>query len=291
MTTKLLTPIKTILRAIIPKNTRNTIKHQFSILKFQLSQYINRPNLYNLASQERNGVLYLADTHLTFDERQILFSLIRGLRPERVLEIGSFHGGSASIICAAMEDNKKGKIIGIDPVPAITTPSKRFFGRFKLIEAASPDGLSIAREQAGGTFDFAHLDGINIYDQALNDLEGTLPYLSDEAYILINNPFHYGVNRAVSDFIEKHSDIFDCGFLTQTVQPKVDPHVAYAGLRLLRHSKNPIADPQPIIERCYHDAGLSPPTPNSDLLNHDIWYCKFVQSCPHCKQHTEAHEK
>ena len=146
-----LTPIKRIAKSVIPNSTRDYLRNKYSNLKFQWSRYLNRPNLYGLNTSERSGTIYLADTHLTFDERQILFSLVRGLKPNRVVEIGSFHGGSASIICAALEDNNKGIIIGIDPVPAISTPKKRFFDRFQLIKAASPEGISLAREMAGGT--------------------------------------------------------------------------------------------------------------------------------------------
>lgn len=294
MVQKLLTFVKVSIRTIIPRNAYTTLRDAYTTLrerittwKFRCVTYMKRPNLYTLKSTERSGVLYLADTHLTFDERQILFALIRGIRPERVLEIGSFHGGSASIICAAMEDNGKGKLIGIDPEPAISTPQQRFFGRFELIEGISPTAITIAREHAGGSFDLAHLDGINMYDQAIKDLEGTLPHLKDEAYILVNNPFHYGVNRAISEFVEKHNDIMDCGFLSQTVDTEVDPDVAYAGLRLLRHFKNPIADPQPIIERCYKESNLPSPKPNLELSNHDVWFCKHIQPCPHCSQKSD----
>src|SRR5882724_4224219 len=67
-----------------------------------------RPNLFSLASNERIGIVYMARTHLSTAERLLLYTMVRGLRPERVLEIGSAYGGSASIMACAMEDNGAG---------------------------------------------------------------------------------------------------------------------------------------------------------------------------------------
>src|SRR3954465_12436830 len=44
-----------------------------------------------------------APVEMTRGERLMLFSLTFALRPARYLEIGTFRGGSAMIVCAAME--------------------------------------------------------------------------------------------------------------------------------------------------------------------------------------------
>ena len=55
---------------------------------------------------------------LLWEERLMLYALVRGLRPTNLLEIGSFYGGSAQLIHAAMIANGKGHLwcVDINPV-------------------------------------------------------------------------------------------------------------------------------------------------------------------------------
>jgi predicted O-methyltransferase YrrM len=219
------------------------------------------------------GVVYTANTHLTIDERLLLYALVRGMRPQRVLEIGTLHGGSASIIASAMEDVGVGRVIGLDPVRAITTPRRRFHGRFEIIEKASPEGIADASVAAGGAFDLAHLDGINIYDQAKRDIEGVLPYMAPTSYILINNPFHYGVAQAIRESIRANSTLHDCGYVCTSADATVLPNLAYQGLQLLRVGPE-TSEPQPYIDRAFRALGKAPPSYSVDSLNDDVWYSR-----------------
>lgn len=67
----------------------------------------------------RSSVVYRVQTHLSEPERLLLFGLVRGLRPAHVLDIGTFHGASAAIIAAALEDNGAGTLVGVDPMNAV----------------------------------------------------------------------------------------------------------------------------------------------------------------------------
>jgi len=229
----------------------------------------------------RGSMIYRVQTHLSEPERLLLFGLVRGLRPGRVLEIGTFHGASAAIIAAALEDNGAGTIVGVDPLNAIEYPKRYYFGRFTLVNAPSPDGLDRARELAGGPFDFVHLDGINIYRQVAADLEACLPHLADRAYLLVNNPLHYGVDHAVRDALAAHDRLVDCGFVGTWADPHVMPECGYSGLRLLRWGA-PVDDPQPIVAQAFDSAGLPVPSYHENIDNHDIWYCREIAPCQYC---------
>ena len=116
-----------------------------------------QPNLYRIDTPERLGVVYTALTHLSTAERLFLYCIVRGTRRQRVLEIGSAAGGSASIIAAAMEDNRCGMIVGIDPLQQIDSSEAKYYGRFNLLNFAAPSGLDEASRTAGGPIRFSLL--------------------------------------------------------------------------------------------------------------------------------------
>jgi hypothetical protein len=221
-------------------------------------------------------------------ERLFLYSFLRGQRPERILEIGSRHGGSASIMAAALEDSQRGnektpgQIIGVDPGAKITVPQRNFFGRFTLVEGFSPDAIPQARELAGGPFNLVLIDGLHIHSQAVKDIEGVLPHLADNAYLLFHDAFHYGLSEAIAEALRVNEKLIDCGYAC--ARPAAMPLLAYGGLRLLRFASSAIMDPQPTIEREYARQKKHPPQRDPELLDHDEWYCRVHQPCAHCQR-------
>jgi len=243
--------------------------------------WFRRPDIYRMGTPERLGIIFNAPTHLSTSARMIIYAIVRGTRPERALEIGTALGGSAAIIAAAMEDNGVGKIIGIDPLRRVDPALRRYFGRFKLIQRVAPDGIEEAAQLAGGTFDLVFYDGPNIHAATSSIIAAILPYLSERAFLIVDNGLHYGVHQALSDAIENDDRLHDCGFVCGKLGTH-DRHAAYNGLRLIRFESNNVSDPQPLIEREYRAAGLPVPTFDPEVLNHDGWWCRTVQACPKC---------
>jgi predicted O-methyltransferase YrrM len=233
----------------------------------QLSAWLHRPNIYQMSTPERLGIIYTAPTHLSTPERLFLYSLVRGTLPQRVLEIGTAFGGSAAIISTALEDNGLGTLIGVDASPRVDPDLPRYHGRFKLVEHAAPKGIEEAARLADGTFDLVFYDGPNVHSAASIIVAAIIPHLSERAYIIIDNGFHYGLHQAIIDAAELGLH---------------DRHVAYDGLRLVRFESNQVSDPQPIIDREYRAAGLPVPAFDVEVLNHGGWWCRVVQACPKC---------
>jgi cephalosporin hydroxylase len=120
----------------------------FKLFRKQISQRIHRPNVFDLHTKERLGVVYANPSEMSLNEKFFLYALVRGSRPQNVIEIGSRHGGSASIIASAMMDINPATtatIFGVDPENAITVRSSRLFDRFKLVQMPSPEGVHEAR--------------------------------------------------------------------------------------------------------------------------------------------------
>lgn len=88
------------------------------------------------------GVIFCVDNHMSIEERLLLYALVRGTRTQRVLEIGSQFGASASVIAAALQDAGGGIVVGVDPAPRIDVRQRRYFGRLRLVRKASPGGHS-----------------------------------------------------------------------------------------------------------------------------------------------------
>jgi hypothetical protein len=223
----------------------------------------------------------MAETHLSAAERIFVYAIVRGAMPRRVLEIGCALGGSASIIAAAMEDVGSGAIVGVDPIRRLDPSHPRYFGRFRLIEAAAPDGVEEARRLAGGAFDLVFYDGPNVCDEVGRIMSAVAPFLAPQAYVVFDNGLHYGVHEAVRRLIAADPRFHDCGFVCRAVQTH-DPHAAYNGLRLVRFDAAAVGDPQPWIDDAYRAASLAPPTFDPLALNHDVWWCAKVRPCERC---------
>jgi predicted O-methyltransferase YrrM len=246
-----------------------------------LNAWLRRPDIYRMNTPERLGIVYSAATHLSTPERLFLYAIVRGTLPQRALEIGTALGGSAAIVAAAMEDNGIGTLVGIDPERRVDPALPRYYGRFRLIESVAPKGIEEAATLAGGKFDLVFYDGPNIHTAARSIIEAIVPHLSERAFIIIDNGFHYGVHQAITEVIEVNGRLHDCGFVCVRLGVH-DRHVAYNGLRLVRYESNRVSDPQPAINREYRAAGLPVPAFDPEVVNHDGWWCRTVQACPKC---------
>src|SRR5262249_13884659 len=254
---------------------------QFATKAKTVIALFRRPNIYRGSTPERLGIIYSAPTHLSTAERLFLYALVRGTVPKRVLEIGTARGGSAAIIAAAMEDNGVGTIIGVDPERHVEPTDRHYYGRFQFVQGTAPKGIDEAARLSGGKFDLVFYDGPNIHSATSSIIAAIVPHLSDRAYIVVDNGFHYGVHQAISDAIETDGRLHDCGFVCVKLGVH-DRHAAYNGLRLVRFERKRVRDPQPFIDREYRAAGLPAPTFDPEVLDHDGWWCRTMQPCPKC---------
>lgn len=190
---------------------------------------------------ERFNVVYSAPVLMTWPERVVLYGLIFGLRPQRCLEIGTNMGGSALIIGAALDDIGAGQLVCVDSEPQVEPEHwQQLAHRAKLITGMSPQVLPQTVVAAGGLFDFALIDGDHELPGVIRDIEGVLPLLANDAYMIFHDAHYYGVADAIDRMLEKYSDrLTDCGMLSteQTPEGKTvkGRPVIWGGLRMLRH--------------------------------------------------------
>jgi hypothetical protein len=164
--------------------------------------------------------------------------------------------------------------------------------RATLIVGRSPEDLPRARDAAGGPFDFVLVDGMHRYDHARDDIAAVLPHLADGAYLLFHDAFHYGVATAIREALEANPSLVDCGYPCRTANVYSDPVTPYNGFRLLRWTAAAVAprsvDVEQVVDPIYAEHNRPRPPVRTDMLNHDIWYCRAVSPCEYCRSREKA---
>lgn len=169
-------------------------------------------------------------------EKIFLYAFVFAFAPERVLEIGVRWGGGSRIIHAALSDLGHGRLVGLDPAPAVEFDWSLIEDRAALVVGSSPQDLGRARDAAGGAFDMVFVDGDHSFEGVQRDLEGIRPYLAKGAAILLHDAYHPPVARAIA--LAPEMGYQPCGVIARTrndgVHVESGKVIPYGGVELLR---------------------------------------------------------
>jgi hypothetical protein len=188
---------------------------------------------------KRLAVVYGDQSWMTMPERVLLYGIVAALAPERTLEIGTYLGGSALIIAAALDDVCGGALWCVDPNPRVAEDDwRRIEHRATMIAEASPQALMKARELAGAPFDLVLIDGDHTLDGVRRDIAGTLPVLADEAWLLLHDAHFPEIRDAIVEALGMYrSELHDGGLLSKHFTTD-ENGVIWGGLRLLRFKRD-----------------------------------------------------
>jgi cephalosporin hydroxylase len=194
---------------------------------------------------KRFNVVHTAPAWLTIQERILIYALVAALQPTRVLEIGTFHGGSTLIISAALDDlGSAAPLLCVDPEPQVDPADWAMVKhRATMIRGRSPDALAAAREAAGGPFDFVLIDGDHSQDGVARDIVGVVPTLADDSHLLLHDALYWRVQEGIVRGLEATPDSFeDAGVVSVEGSPETSTEdgreVRWGGLRLLRYHRD-----------------------------------------------------
>ncbi len=185
-------------------------------------------------------ILRTAPVWMTRAERLLLFTLAFTLRPQRYLEIGTLHGGSALIVCAALDATRAdGRIVCLDPRPQVAPENwAKLEHRATLVTGSSPHALPQAQQAAGGAFDLVLIDGDHTRDGVLRDAHGVLSFAANGAHVLFHDCFNPDVKAGIDEFARKHANrLVDAGPMTREVTMQEAPNgakIPWAGLRMMK---------------------------------------------------------
>lgn len=187
--------------------------------------------------------IYGAPGWMSPPERLALYAIVYGVRPTRCLEIGTFYGGSALIIVAALDDIGAGTLECVDPNPKVSARHTQQIEHRATIHAVpSPEGLAPLVQTPAERFDFALIDGDHSYNQVVSDIEATCELLADDAVILLHDAHYHEVADAIDAVLDRYPGrLIDCGMVS-TLEAGDDPQapadrsrpVVWGGLRMLR---------------------------------------------------------
>ncbi len=186
------------------------------------------------------AVIRWAPVWMTRAERLLLYTVAFCLRPQRYLEIGTLEGGSALIVCAAMEAlHGDGRLVCVDPQPKISAENwERLKNRTQIVKGYSPQVLAEALRLAGGPFDLALIDGDHTATGVERDATATLPLVTAGGYLLLHDCFNGDVAAGIDRFVTSHRHrLIDLGPMTREVtsEPRGDGGtVGWGGLRLVQ---------------------------------------------------------
>jgi hypothetical protein len=152
---------------------------------------------------------------MTPRERLLLYTLALCLNPRRYLEIGSFQGGSALIVCSALDtlNNAPGKIFMVDPAFGLTEETwDHIKHRSTRIEGESPDALAEAHRLAGGSFDLVLVDGAHQVMATVSDIVSVYKYVTPGGIVVVHDHSNLEVQDAV-DYVLKQGQYIDVGLV------------------------------------------------------------------------------
>ena len=175
------------------------------------------------------SVVFDAPAQLSMTERLTLLSLVLGLRPERALEVGSFRGGSAQIIVHAMDLNKAGELVMVDPRPQLADGLwSTISHRATLLAESSPEAL----HSIDGDFEFVFIDADHTRSGVLADVTAVAERLRPGGVIILHHVL-YEESRAGIEEALQSTDLIDCGSLCTNASFD-EAGRSWAGLGMLR---------------------------------------------------------
>ncbi|MEL6111366.1 MAG: CmcI family methyltransferase [Pseudomonadota bacterium] len=232
-----------------------------------MAQHGARPRLVGNRSEDRIGVVFSEPHDMPLGDRILLYGLIRGLKPEAVLEIGVRWGGSARIIAAAMEANGRGAIVGLDPDLSNFRPhASELFGRYHLVEGYSPDDTEKALAKIGGMTDLVFIDAVHTYAAVKEDFRGVYEHLKPGAHILFHDAFHQGVQQAVQDVLAEYDGLTDLGMMSRNATS--EPPLSYSGLHMVRFGETAF---ETLLTDAHARNGAEPPDIDEKYWNYDLY--------------------
>jgi predicted O-methyltransferase YrrM len=126
------------------------------------------------------------------------YAMARHYRPEYIVEVGTFAGGTAVGWARALVENQKGKLICIDrdvysrgTFPQVTQQNLDRVGittaQYELLSGDSRERLPQLAEQLPGQVDLYLVDGDHTYEGALSDITGGLSMMRPGGFVLVHD--------------------------------------------------------------------------------------------------------
>lgn len=146
-----------------------------------------------------------SDDSTSEGEKMILYSLIRELKPETVIETGTHRGLTSVYLAQALVDNGKGVLHTCDPNDEWGQVGnfRKFPEIVGIVTFYRKMGSQMLREDIDTPIDFAFIDGFHGRMDVIPEIKALLPLLSENAVVVFHDcwPLNEsdGVNEACAE--------------------------------------------------------------------------------------------
>ena len=149
-------------------------------------------------------------------EGQVLYALVRMLKPKNVVEIGTFHGCSATHIASALVANGAGKLYAVDPAYNGGQIPEPYLDRIQKRAMTHKEFAETTRLQS---IDMLFEDGAHAEQTTFEAIDMLMPKMSEDAAVVVHDACHFlvgkdvsaGIQRAVGAFESVLIEPSDCG--------------------------------------------------------------------------------
>lgn len=139
---------------------------------------------------------YLQDWFMTDAERCMLIALLENIRPECAIEVGTYKGGSLSVLSRFSK-----KVYTLDIDPACREQFESRFSNVEFITGSSHDtlpALFYQLEKRNEAFEFILIDGDHSRDGVKRDINNILKYKPGKPlYIVLHDSFNPGCRQGM----------------------------------------------------------------------------------------------
>ncbi len=171
---------------------------------------------------------------MIYKEGKILYNLCKELKPEIVLEIGTFHGYSGAYMLSALEDNKKGFLYTVEEqkshIDIANINLNKISNRYKILHGAASLSLQSYRpliiEVWNKPIDFLFIDGDHSFESVESDLKKYEPFVSRGGIIACHDYLMPAIQPAVDGYFKSRMDQYYIKILNND-QFHNHLHVAY----------------------------------------------------------------
>jgi predicted O-methyltransferase YrrM len=159
----------------------------------------------------------------------LIYTLVRNAKPQHVVEIGTYNGGTSELICQALHENGSGTLHTIGPfdadrvVPIFDSWPQELRRHLEFYPMTSMD-FYYRLYARGIRPEIAFIDGDHSYQAALFDIQSLARSLARGGFLLIDNISQSGPYYAAMDFLQRNPDWTRC----KVHNPKwADPNKAF----------------------------------------------------------------
>ena len=159
---------------------------------------------------------YPAHSLLSWNSRAFLYHLVRSMKPDVIVEIGTYYAGTAEILTRALTENRNGHLYTTDPYGAERCPGiirgwpKEIRKRVSFLPKNSM-GLAETLRSQNIKPDIVFIDGCHDFEYVLFDALAMSKIMSRNGIMVLDNFDHPGVICASLEFLQLNPDWSELG--------------------------------------------------------------------------------